>query len=175
MIRFTSVVGAVALACLLLATGPALAAAGGNGNGQGQGGQGGGGGGSNQGGGGGGGSNQGGNGGSNQGGGGGGSNQSSNGGQGDNGNHGDGNNGHSNTPGGPAAKDHEVAKRAVDASEAMPLDKVLDKFKDFGSFTVIDVKLARRDDDLIYVFKYIDSSGMVRIALLDARTGDLIR
>jgi uncharacterized membrane protein YkoI len=52
---------------------------------------------------------------------------------------------------------------------------VLEKFHRLGNFTVIDVKLAQRSANLLYVFKYIDGGGTVHKALLDARTGDVIR
>jgi hypothetical protein len=92
-------------------------------------------------------------------------------GHGGDGNPGAGNDGN----GGNGNADHDQAKHALDAAEALPLSQVLTRFRQLGDFTVIDVKLSHRNQSLVYVFKYIDGSGMVRKAVFDARSGDLVR
>ena len=67
--------------------------------------------------------------------------------------------------------DHEDAKHAVDAKDALPLGTMLTMFKRYGDYTVIDVKLSESNRTLLYVFKFIDSTGNVRKAYFDAKTG----
>lgn len=69
------------------------------------------------------------------------------------------------------ARDSESAKQRVDAKDAVPLDVVMQSFRQMGDFTLIDVRLQRSNKTLLYVFKYVDGSGKVKKCYFDARTG----
>jgi uncharacterized membrane protein YkoI len=73
-----------------------------------------------------------------------------------------------------SGEDHDEAKRAVDAHEAIPLDQMLAIFARRGTYTIIDVKLQRSNDTFLYVIKFIDQQ-TVRRSFFDARTGDLVK
>lgn len=83
--------------------------------------------------------------------------------------------GSSGSGSGGSGNDHEDAKHAVDAKDALPLSQMLVLFKRYGDYTVIDVKLAKSNKSLLYVFKYIDTSGNVRKSWFDARSGVLVK
>jgi len=86
---------------------------------------------------------------------------------------GDGN-GESGSGKGGSGSDHDEAKAAIDAKQALPLDQMLAIFRQRGSYTVLDVKLAHSNDSFLYVFKYIDDAGTVRKAFFNAKSGALI-
>ena len=65
--------------------------------------------------------------------------------------------------------------RAIDASGALPLGDMLALFQQRGHATVLDVRLSRSNQTLLYVFKYIDGTGTVRKSYFDARTGALVQ
>lgn len=69
------------------------------------------------------------------------------------------------------SRDSESAKQRVDAKDAVPLDVVMQSFRQMGDFTLIDVRLQRSNKTLLYVFKYVDGSGKVKKCYFDARTG----
>lgn len=69
------------------------------------------------------------------------------------------------------ARDSESAKQRVDSKDAVPLDVVMQSFRQMGEFTLIDVRLQRSNKALLYVFKYVDGSGKVKKCYFDARTG----
>ena len=69
------------------------------------------------------------------------------------------------------ARDSERAKQRVDARDALPLDIVMQTFREMGDFMLIDVRLQRSNKTLLYVFKYVDGSGKVKKCYFDARTG----
>ena len=48
-------------------------------------------------------------------------------------------------------------------------------FQQRGHATVLDVRLSRSNQTLLYVFKYIDGAGTVRKSYFDARTGALVQ
>jgi uncharacterized membrane protein YkoI len=62
-----------------------------------------------------------------------------------------------------------------DVSDALPLGQMLALFQQRGHATVLDVRLARSNQTLLYVFKYIDGTGTVRKSYFDARTGALVQ
>ena len=93
---------------------------------------------------------------------------------GDDGGHDDGGDSGSGSSGsGDTESEHDRAKKAVDASQALPLQEMMSRFRKYGDYTVIDVRLAITGDKLLYVFKFIDTSGNVRRARFDAKTGVL--
>ena len=67
------------------------------------------------------------------------------------------------------------SKSKIDASEALPLSDMLALFQHRGHATVLDVRLSRSNQTLLYVFKYIDGAGTVRKSYFDARTGALVQ
>ncbi|MBI4920412.1 MAG: hypothetical protein HY834_01580 [Devosia nanyangense] len=71
--------------------------------------------------------------------------------------------------------DHEDARLAVVAKDAMPLSEMLARFRSYGNYTVIDVKLSRSNKTLLYVIKYIDDAGEVRKSYFDAKTARLVK
>lgn len=91
---------------------------------------------------------------------------------GDDGGSGSGGSGSSHS--GSSDSEHDQAKRAVDTSQALPLQDMMKLFRTYGDYTVIDVKLALSRDQLLYVFKFIDTAGNVRRAKFDAKTGALV-
>jgi len=73
------------------------------------------------------------------------------------------------------SKGSEDGGRAIDASGALPLGDMLALFQQRGHATVLDVRLSRSNETLLYVFKYIDGAGTVRKSYFDARTGALVQ
>lgn len=71
--------------------------------------------------------------------------------------------------------DHEEARLAVVAKDALPLSEMLARFRTYGNYTVIDVKLSRSNKTLLYVIKYIDEAGEVRKSYFDAKTARLVK
>lgn len=71
--------------------------------------------------------------------------------------------------------DHEAARLAVAAKDAVPLSEMLARFRTYGNYTVIDVKLLRSNKALLYVIKFIDDAGEVRKSYFDAKTAELVK
>ncbi|MEQ1899904.1 MAG: hypothetical protein ABL866_04135 [Devosia sp.] len=67
--------------------------------------------------------------------------------------------------------DHNEARDAVVADNALPLDKILEIFRAGGDRVVIDVRLVHRRGVLSYLVKFIDFDGQVRKTYFDAMTG----
>lgn len=67
--------------------------------------------------------------------------------------------------------DHDEARNAVVAENALPLNKILDIFRAGGDRVVIDVRLVHRRGVLSYLIKFIDFDGQVRKTYFDALTG----
>lgn len=65
--------------------------------------------------------------------------------------------------------------KSGDVGEALPLGEMLALFQQRGHATVLDVRLSRSNQTLLYVFKYIDGTGTVRKSYFDARTGALVQ
>ena len=79
------------------------------------------------------------------------------------------------TGGSGGSKGSDDGGRALDATGALPLGDMLALFQQRGHATVLDVRLSRSNQTLLYVFKYIDGTGTVRKSYFDARTGALVQ
>lgn len=69
--------------------------------------------------------------------------------------------------------DHDIAREAVKANQAIPLGDMLDMFDERGHLTVVDIALVTRSGRLQYRIKYIDPAGRVRQQFFNAKTGAL--
>jgi uncharacterized membrane protein YkoI len=67
--------------------------------------------------------------------------------------------------------EHDTARRAVEADEAISLGRMLAIFGASGDRLVVDITLVRQGQSLQYRIKYIDGEGRVRQARFDAQTG----
>jgi len=67
--------------------------------------------------------------------------------------------------------DQDVARRALQNGEVMPITRILALAAEHLPGDVIEVKLDRRRGRLAYEIKVLTPSGQVRELVLDARTG----
>ena len=86
-----------------------------------------------------------------------------------------GSSGSGQTGGSGGSKGSDDSGKSGDVSEALPLGEMLALFQQRGHATVLDVRLSRSNQTLLYVFKYIDEAGTVRKSYFDARTGALVQ
>lgn len=77
-------------------------------------------------------------------------------------------------PAGAGEDDHDRARRAVQAGEALPLRTILDKAAAQFPGELIEAELEEEHGRLIYEIKLVTPEGRVRKLLYDARDGTLI-
>ncbi|MDN4987064.1 PepSY domain-containing protein [Bradyrhizobium sp. WYCCWR 13022] len=78
--------------------------------------------------------------------------------------------------GAPAfARDHDDARRAVEAGEIRPLADVLNMVKDKLRGEVVGVKLEREAGAWKYEFRVVDEKGRLLEIHVDARSGEVER
>lgn len=79
--------------------------------------------------------------------------------------------------GGPPAfaRDHDDARRAVEAGEIRPLADILNAVKSKLPGDVVGVKLEREAGVWIYEFRVIDDKGRLFEIHVDARSGEVER
>ncbi|UPT89219.1 PepSY domain-containing protein [Bradyrhizobium barranii subsp. apii] len=78
--------------------------------------------------------------------------------------------------GAPAlARDHDDARRAVEAGEIRPLADILNKVKGKLPGEVVGVKLEREAGAWMYEFRVVDEKGRLFEIHVDARSGEVER
>lgn len=70
--------------------------------------------------------------------------------------------------------DHDRARRALEAGEIMPLDKVLERVAVSAPGRVIEVELERKKERWVYEIKLLRPGGVLVKLLVDARDATLI-
>lgn len=73
------------------------------------------------------------------------------------------------------ARDHERARRAVEASEVLPLDAVLARVARQYPGQVMEVELEREDGQWIYEIKVLRPGGALLKLEVDGRSGEVLR
>ena len=72
-------------------------------------------------------------------------------------------------------KDHELARRALQAGEVLPLRTLLERLAATHPGEVLEVELERDDGRWIYELKLLQPGGELRKLKLDARSGELLQ
>jgi uncharacterized membrane protein YkoI len=73
------------------------------------------------------------------------------------------------------ARDHDEARRAVEAGEARPLNEILNIVRGKLPGEIIRVKFERENGLWIYEFRVVNSEGRLFEFHVDARTGEIKR
>jgi uncharacterized membrane protein YkoI len=73
------------------------------------------------------------------------------------------------------ARDHDEARRAVEAGEARPLTEILNIVEGKLPGEIVRVNIERQHDLWVYEFRVIDSKGRLFEVYVDARTGEIKR
>ena len=73
------------------------------------------------------------------------------------------------------ARDHDEARRAVEAGEIRPLTEILSLVRDKLPGEIIRVKIERENGLWMYEFRVVDSKGRLSEVYVDARTGGVKR
>lgn len=73
------------------------------------------------------------------------------------------------------ARDHDEARRAVEAGEARPLSEILNIVRDKLPGEIIRVRFERENGSWVYEFRVVNRSGQLFEVHVDARTGDIKR
>lgn len=73
------------------------------------------------------------------------------------------------------ARDHDEARRAVEAGEARPLTEILSIVRDKLPGEIVRVNLERQHGLWVYEFRVIDSKGQLFEVHVDARSGEIGR
>lgn len=73
------------------------------------------------------------------------------------------------------ARDHDEARRAVEAGQARPLNEILDIVRGKLPGEIIRVKFERQNGEWMYEFRLVDRSGRLFEVYVDARTGEIGR
>jgi uncharacterized membrane protein YkoI len=72
-------------------------------------------------------------------------------------------------------RDHDTAKRLVDAGEIMPLETILKQNWRDEMGSIVEVELEQEDGRQFYEIEYLDRDGEAWKMLINARTGQLAR
>lgn len=72
-------------------------------------------------------------------------------------------------------RDHDRARRALEAGEILPLDTVLEKVSRDAPGRVMDVELEREHGRWVYEIRLLRSGGVLIKLLVDARDGTVIK
>jgi uncharacterized membrane protein YkoI len=75
---------------------------------------------------------------------------------------------------GPDAAEHDRARRAVEAGDALPLGDVLEAIQARHPGRALDAELVEQDGHPIYLVKWLGDDGTVLEVRADARTGELL-
>jgi uncharacterized membrane protein YkoI len=73
------------------------------------------------------------------------------------------------------ARDHDEARRAVEAGEIRPLAEVLNLVRAKLPGEIVRVKLERENGLWVYEFRGVDSKGRLFEVYVDGRTGEIKR
>lgn len=73
-----------------------------------------------------------------------------------------------------ADPDHDRARRALQAGEAMPLDQILVNVAKQHPGQVLEVELESRPRGLLYEIKILSAQGTVTKLKVDAKTGEVL-
>ena len=73
------------------------------------------------------------------------------------------------------ARDHDEARRAVEAGDARPLNEILNMASGKLPGEIIRVKFEREDGLWIYEFRVVNNEGRMFEVHVDARTGEIKR
>lgn len=71
-------------------------------------------------------------------------------------------------------RDHDRARKALEAGEILPLRTIIDKLDDDYPGQILEVELERDDGQWIYEVKQVREKGVVIKLKLDARDGTLL-
>jgi uncharacterized membrane protein YkoI len=72
-------------------------------------------------------------------------------------------------------RDHDDARRAVEAGEIRPLAEILDAVRDRLPGEIVRVKIEREKGHWVYEFRVIDGKGQLFEVYVDARDGAISR
>ena len=72
------------------------------------------------------------------------------------------------------ARDHDRARRALEAGEIMPLSRILDQVERDNPGRVLEVELEREDDRWLYEIKLLQDGGRVLKLKVDARDAQVL-
>lgn len=70
--------------------------------------------------------------------------------------------------------DHELARRALERKEILPLDQVLAAIRDRVPGEIVEIELERERERWIYEVEIIDETGRLRDVLVDATNAEII-
>jgi uncharacterized membrane protein YkoI len=73
------------------------------------------------------------------------------------------------------ARDHDEARRAVEAGEIRPLADILNTVRDKLPGQVVGVKLEQEQGAWVYEFRVVDAKGRLFEVYVDARSGRIER
>lgn len=74
-----------------------------------------------------------------------------------------------------ADDDHESARKLVESGDIVPLEVILMNLQEISAGSVIEVKLERKNNRLVYEIEKINEQGIVYEFSFDAASGRLIR
>jgi|HigsolmetaAR205D_1030408.scaffolds.fasta_scaffold00972_7 uncharacterized membrane protein YkoI len=74
----------------------------------------------------------------------------------------------------PADEDHEIARRAVERGEILPLSRILALIERDHPGRVLEVELDREDGRYVYEIEVLRTDGRVIELTYDASTGELL-
>ncbi|MGE3720197.1 MAG: PepSY domain-containing protein [Bauldia sp.] len=73
------------------------------------------------------------------------------------------------------ARDHDEARRAVEAGEIRPLAEILNLVRGKLPGEIVRVKIERENGLWVYEFRVVDSKGRLFEVYVDGRTGEIKR
>lgn len=73
------------------------------------------------------------------------------------------------------ARDHDRARDAVRSGEVRPLGEVLGPVRSRYPGRLLDTQLSRQGNNWVYRIKILDRAGKVRVVIVDARSGRILR
>ena len=73
------------------------------------------------------------------------------------------------------ARDHDEARRAVEAGEIRPLAEILSSVRGKLPGEIVRVKIERENGLSVYEFRVVDSKGQLFEVYVDGRTGEIKR
>ena len=73
-----------------------------------------------------------------------------------------------------ADDDHIEARRLLDAGEILPLESILKNVRDRFPGKILEVKLEREDQEIVYEVEVLGDDGVVTEVYINARTGKVL-
>lgn len=70
--------------------------------------------------------------------------------------------------------DHDRARRAVEAGEVLPLDKIMEGIERDYPGQIMEVELEQKRDRWVYEIKVLQTGGILVKLKIDGRTGNVI-